>query len=160
DGTVLIAGGYGNDTPTSASSEIYDPTTGTFTAAAQMTSSRTGHTATLLMDGRVLMAGGWFNSASAELYLPSALLPAQVVTNFRFARTIVVAGSSYSANVSGSNLTSQTFFDVRFTSPGRTDSAVVLNWQKGLVENHDVPAGLAPGSWIITGVRAHEIETD
>jgi hypothetical protein len=112
------------------------------------------------MDGRVLVAGGWLTSASAELYVPSALLPAQVVTDFRFDRASVVAGSSYSANVSGSHLTQQTFFDVRFTAPGSNDFAVALNWQRGLSLSHDVPVGLASGSWTINGVRAHEIETD
>jgi hypothetical protein len=52
------------------------------------------------------------------------------------------------------------FFDVRFTQPGNSESAVVLNWQKGLAANHEVPAGIAPGIWTITSVRAHEIETD
>jgi hypothetical protein len=52
------------------------------------------------------------------------------------------------------------FFDVRFSSPESNESAVALNWQQGFVANHDVPAGLASGSWTITGVRAHEIETD
>jgi hypothetical protein len=43
----------------------------------------------------------------------------------------VFAGAFYSADVSGSNLTSETFFDVRFVSPGSNESAVALNWQKG-----------------------------
>jgi hypothetical protein len=73
---------------------------------------------------------------------------------------VVPAGSSYSVGLSGSNLTPEMFFDVRFTSPESKESAVAMNWQKGLTENHEIPAGLASGSWTITGVRAHEIETD
>jgi hypothetical protein len=83
-----------------------------------------------------------------------------IVTNLQFDRTNIVPGASYAVSVSGFNLTSQTFFDVRFTSPGSNQSAVVLNWQKGLSAKHDVSAGTASGVWVINGVRAHQIETD
>jgi hypothetical protein len=66
----------------------------------------------------------------------------------------------YSANVSGSNLRPDTFFDVRFISPGSNESAVALNWQRGLAQRHDLPAGIAAGAWTINGVRAHQDETD
>lgn len=63
DGRVLIAGG---SNPAAdplvaeeiASMEIYDPETGMFTPAADMRIPRRSHTATLLNDGRVLLAGG------------------------------------------------------------------------------------------------------
>ena len=86
--------------------------------------------------------------------------PEPVVTDLRFARTNVAAGGSYAVTVSGSSLTPQTFFDVRFSAPGSGASAVVLNWQKGLVVSHNLPAGIAAGAWTITGVRAHELEAD
>jgi large repetitive protein len=44
-------------------------TAGTFAATGSMTTARIGHTATLLVDGRVLIAGG--GSAMVELYDPS-----------------------------------------------------------------------------------------
>jgi photosystem II stability/assembly factor-like uncharacterized protein len=87
-------------------------------------------------------------------------VPDLVVTELRFDRTSVVAGGSFSLNISGPNLTSQTYFDVRFTSPGSNASAVVLNWQRGVAATHGVPAGTASGTWTINGVRAHEIEAD
>jgi hypothetical protein len=171
DGTVLVAGGAEPIVCSSVcelvlSSELYDVATGKFASAADMGTWRSWHTATLLMDGRVLITGGNtvgnpnYSSRSTELYLPSVPVPAQVVSGLGFDRTSVGSGSSYSANVSGSNLTPQTFFDVRFTAPGSTDSAVVLNWQKGVAVSHDVPVGLAAGSWTINGMRAHEVETD
>jgi hypothetical protein len=65
--------------------ELYDPSSATFHATDDMTTAREGHTATLLQDGRVLIAGGvayggigvFFGSlSSAELYRPDVLVPA------------------------------------------------------------------------------------
>jgi hypothetical protein len=166
DGTVLIAGGGGNPYSNPAATtgaEIYDPATGAFCRTGDMTNEHIEHKATLLLDGRVLLTGGHTSKntpASAELYIPSILVPIPVVRAVRFDRMVVPAGSSFSVDLSGSNLTPEMFFDVRFTSPESNESAVALNWQNGLAENHEVPAGLAPGSWTITDVRAHELETD
>jgi len=165
DGTVLIAGSQLSPGVV-ASTELYDSAAGAFTATADMTLPRFFHTATLLRDGRILMTGGYTsypatsNSDTAELYIPSILVPAQIVSDLRFDRTSVVTGSSFSVNVSGSNLTPQTFFDVRFTAPESNVSDVVLNWQTGLTEEHDVAVGTPLGTWTITGILPHEIETD
>lgn len=76
DGRVLIAGGFhgeGTREIPIASAEIFDPRTSTFTPTGDMNETRTGHTATLLADGRVLIAGGWSQgqrSETAELYDP------------------------------------------------------------------------------------------
>lgn len=64
DGRVLIAGG-GN----SVVAEIYDPSSGTFTAAGSLWTNRSWFTATPLLDGRVLIEG---SASSAELYDPSS----------------------------------------------------------------------------------------
>src|SRR5258708_12048151 len=85
NGKVLMAGGGQAADPVQpvpypqrvlASAELYDPSSGTFTRTGDMTSPRIGHTATLLPDGRVLMAGGLNPSAnapnSAELYYPAS----------------------------------------------------------------------------------------
>ncbi len=74
NGKVLIAGGYQHGFPdvVLASAELYDPSTGTFTPTGDMTMPRAGHSATLLPDGRVLIAGSYDNAgSSAELYDPS-----------------------------------------------------------------------------------------
>lgn len=79
DGTVLIAGGgdgwCGSNVTESA--ELYEPTTETFVATTGMSQSRSGHTATLLRDGSVLLAGGFsywpfVMRRSAEIYIPAS----------------------------------------------------------------------------------------
>jgi hypothetical protein len=79
DGRVLITGGYDNvRNPPLATAELYDPATRTFaTTSGPMTSGRKGHTATLLGNGKVLIAGGQGASdyqSSPDLYLSSAEL--------------------------------------------------------------------------------------
>ncbi len=58
DGTVLVIGG-GFDDVTQRSAEIYDPATDNWSAATSMNTARgNGHSATLLTNGKVLVAGG------------------------------------------------------------------------------------------------------
>jgi len=75
DGKVLIAGGlnfhddcldpHSSTLEFHASAELFDPTTRTFSGTGEMTEARAGHTATLLPNGEVLMAGG-FNTFYSE----------------------------------------------------------------------------------------------
>ena len=87
DGTVLIAGGgLDLDGPapccvTIQTAESYDPITGTFGSVTSMTAGRSYHTATLLNDGRVLLAGGiYFDSRSQRPGLPNILASAEIYT--------------------------------------------------------------------------------
>jgi N-acetylneuraminic acid mutarotase len=77
NGKVLVAGGINGpgDQTASASTELYDPASGTWTATGSLATARYVHTATLLSNGKVLVAGGFNNSsylASAELYDPAS----------------------------------------------------------------------------------------
>jgi hypothetical protein len=84
NGKVLIAGGSPESSVDSSavtdSAELYDPTTGKFTPTGSMVTGRMSATATLLSDGRVLIAGGWgcltkaCNPEGEEGYLKSAEL--------------------------------------------------------------------------------------
>jgi hypothetical protein len=69
-GRVLIAGGR-----TDNSSEFFDPVSEKFIPGPKMIAARSGHSATLLPDGSVLIAGGWdanYKSLSAaEIFDPS-----------------------------------------------------------------------------------------
>jgi hypothetical protein len=76
DGRVLVAGG--DSAPAGAttgapqaSAEIYDYRSNSWSKTASMSVGREEHTATLLGDGRVLVAGGVFSQPSAELYAPA-----------------------------------------------------------------------------------------
>jgi hypothetical protein len=77
DGRVLVVGGgTGPDGQlTTATAELFDPDSLSFAPTGSMLTPRVGHSATLLSDGRVLIAGGWDSDsnalASAEIYDPA-----------------------------------------------------------------------------------------
>ena len=81
NGKVLVAGGErsfydGSSTITFISAELYDPAAGTWTPTGSLVTARASHTATLLSNGKVLIAGGYNYAesslfASAELYDPA-----------------------------------------------------------------------------------------
>jgi len=85
NGKVLVAGGSNplpsgsNPLFTLTSAELYDPATGTWSPTGSLGTARAAHTATLLVNGQVLVAAGsffddssdWGTLASAELYGPA-----------------------------------------------------------------------------------------
>jgi hypothetical protein len=128
NGKVLVLG----DDPTS---EVFDPTSGTFAASGMPTTQRGQHTATLLKDGKVLIAGGIFVDAlaSAELYDASTgtFVATGNLTTARFAHTatrlvdgrILIAGGADNA---GNPLSSAELFDEAagtFTATGSLANA-------------------------------------
>ena len=151
NGTVLIAGGQGNYSGQTAwnTAETYNPSTQTFTLVGDMTTTRCWHTATLLANGTVLLAGGQNTSgttlSSAEIYTPASATFA-ATGSMNSARmnhtatpladgTVLVAGGF--PNITGSNnatntaeiysLLSQTFtLTGNMTEPRAYHSATML----------------------------------
>jgi hypothetical protein len=169
NGRVLIAGGFAilSGWPAWTSTEIYDPSTGSFMAAGQMSAARYLHTATLLPDGRVLIAGG--NSsvadgcfcsplASAELYDSStgSFTAAGAMTTNRSAHTATLLNNGKVLIAGGSSdhyLASAELYDPstgRFTATGPMTVA-----RRG----HTATL-LADGKVLIAGGRAEDDPDD
>ena len=77
-GKVLVTGGYDPFALPSPqgyhleeTAEVYDPGLGTWSMIDSMGSRRAGHTATLLLDGKILVSGG---TPSRSMFLPEAEL--------------------------------------------------------------------------------------
>jgi N-acetylneuraminic acid mutarotase len=102
NGQVLLAGGtnqcYGPSSCISdATTEVYDPTAGTFSLTQGLAAARSGHTGTLMPDGSVLLAGGIAGGttlSSVEFYQPASLTPSGLVS-------IAVAPANSSTYVAG-----------------------------------------------------------
>ncbi len=76
NGKVLVAGGneYDHSKASSEGVELYDPATGIWVVTTSMNHARSSHTATMLLNGKILVAGGHATTdsrASAELYDPA-----------------------------------------------------------------------------------------
>jgi hypothetical protein len=118
NGQLLVVGGA-NGPNALASAELYDPAIGTFALTGSMdidinhNGARFFHTATLLTNGRVLVAGGYTSSAgillpfpSAELYLPvfaivisptSLAFPNQLAGTTSASETVVLTNNESAA---------------------------------------------------------------
>jgi N-acetylneuraminic acid mutarotase len=77
NGKVLVAGGVDDDDGINTvnlpvTAELYDPATGKWTLTSALHDSRFGHSATLLPNGKVLVAGGWNEQTSENIFLTSA----------------------------------------------------------------------------------------
>jgi len=140
-GQVLISGGSTCVTPGCpvSSAEIYDPVAGTFTNTGAMSVARFDHSASLLTNGEVLVAGGYSSCTStcasentAEIYDPAAgtFSSAQTLTAARSGQTATVVPSSdvviAGGTNSGTTLASIDFYHPSvLTPPGLTSIAIV-----------------------------------
>jgi hypothetical protein len=76
NGTVLVTGGYptNNHDVWSASAEIYDPVSNTWSSAGTMSTPRVDHSATLLPSGKALVAGGYIPVQVGSLPTATAIV--------------------------------------------------------------------------------------
>ena len=105
NGKVLIAGGYINNqvgNPTVlASAEIYDPSVGTWIVTGSMITARSSHTATLLNNGTVLVAGGIETYASDpdDVPIASAEIYDPVTGTWSATGSLNIARADHTANL-------------------------------------------------------------
>jgi N-acetylneuraminic acid mutarotase len=127
NGMVLVAGGSNaligscNCTTFLAAAELYDPTANTWTTTGSLATARYAHTATVLPNGNVLVAGGFGGTpntlqnvgavlASAELYDPTTgtWSPAASMNTARSYHTATLLASGLVLVTGGSSGTATT----------------------------------------------------
>ena len=153
DGRVLIVGGTlssnAGASTLSAGAELFDPQIGKFTAAGPMSTNRNAQTATLLKDGRVLIAGGFINNDfstdglnvelnSAEVYDPStgSFSPTSSMAYSHGAHTAVLLPSGLVLVAGGSAVSTAELFDpetLSFRVTGSLSSNARANSQIALL---------------------------
>jgi hypothetical protein len=77
DGRVLVVGGettYQAAGPVLGSAELFDPHAGTWTKTGPLVVPVYGHSATLLSNGDVLVAGGWISASTSSSAIATAQL--------------------------------------------------------------------------------------
>ncbi|HZJ47317.1 MAG TPA: kelch repeat-containing protein [Pyrinomonadaceae bacterium] len=140
DGRVLIAGGESGSGALNET-EIYDPTSATFSVSGNMSTARVDHSATLLADGRVLIAGGRNGAGSiptTEMFDPSTgtfssgpvmsvARAGHSATLFADGRILIVGGDATgSAEVFDAAANTFTALDSHLTDPRSMHSAALL----------------------------------
>jgi len=114
-------------------------------------------------DGKIVATGmmnfGWLCASDFALARYNNDSSPSVIS-MGFDRACVRREGSFTVTFTGSSLSHETYFDLRFRLPDSSEDQVALNWQRGSSAQHLVPAGTSPGVWIITGVRAHRSEND
>jgi N-acetylneuraminic acid mutarotase len=178
NGKVLVTGGQITSSGfyvTTNAAELYDPSTssGLWTSTASMNVARQFHTATLLPDGRVLVAGGVSNgyglTSSAELYDPglgfaNSWRPqvTALTSPFVLGTGLALTGSGFrgSSEASGANNSQDSPSDypvmqLRSLANEQTVFLVGTNWSTDSVVS--VPVNGLPPAWTLLTVFVNGI---
>lgn len=91
----------------------------------------------------------------ADSRIPPAAASEPVATAVSFDSMNIRLGGSFTAVITGTNLSAETYLDIRFRKPGSSTDEVAVNWQQGTSQTHSVNPNTPTGTWTITGLRAH-----
>src|SRR5215469_13753998 len=129
DGRVLIAGGssgLGENVPWLTTAEIYDPSTGTFTATSDMIHAHECGQAHVLNNGKVLLSGG-SDDPIRNLQIPDAQLYDPTTGSFSAAGTYATVPPNSFCGGRASTLLA--------------DGRVLIVWEDDLAEIYDPETG-------------------
>jgi N-acetylneuraminic acid mutarotase len=180
DGRVMLVGGSngklsGDNLVLLKTAEFYDPASGTFTlSGSKMATPRANHTATLLLNGKVLIAGGmnvmvprirWGSCTNlAELYDPAtdkfSSAGAMAVVHCGHNAVLLPNGKVLIVGGSDAELydpSTNSWSSAGTMNAAHAGSAVLLNNNKVLLAGATVPAELydpTTGTFIVTGSPA------
>ena len=177
---VLVVGGYYEPKPgegvTLSAAEIYDPAANRFTPTGSLHHSRNFHTATLLHDGRVLIAGGYdvadgtlddaevydpvkgaFSPLPAKMTSPRELFTATLLPD---GRVLLVGGFN---THTGHTLRTAELYDPRtqrFTSTGEMTTSFGRFGHAALLLPPRAGQAADPGRVLIVGGKERTSRTD
>lgn len=165
DGRVLVAGGGGGTIlgpVQSSTTDLYDPTTRSWSAGPNMSIARVLHTSTRLLDGRVLLTGGMADSlgnvtATCEIFDPwaGAFSPAASMGGIRVGHTATLLNDGR-VLVTGGTTT--------MAAASATDYTAILNGSVDTAEVYDpatdtwtpVATPMASPRFLATAVRLND----
>jgi uncharacterized protein (TIGR03437 family) len=162
NGKVLVAGGLDRTRPPFSSiniAELYDPATGTWSNTGNLNTERASHTATLLPNGKVLVAGGFTNNfeidlSSAELYDPATGTWSSTgnLNTPRYGQTAILLPSGKVLVAGGFSKGNPSFLNsAELYDPVIVHTHAVTHWPGGAFLNSAELYDPVTGTWSSTG---------
>ena len=160
DGRTLVAGGMrsGGGIGQIRSAAIYDPATNTFTSVSDMNVARGMERGALLKDGKVLIAGNWYNAGNQiEIFDPEAGTFTLIGQSLGFetsAPFIFPTDDGGAVIVSQYGIHGSNFSEPHVTkyNPGGNDDNTLVS-KDGLLDGYVVNTGMSAGTDITEWYR-------